>query len=315
MSSVQPSLLSQRVLMVTGKGKTTIAVALGLAAAARGKQVVIAETSGATQVPALFGASPTDYTPTPLAENLSALSITPESALEDYVVQQIRFRKLYTLVFRNRIMGPFVDAVPGLHDAVQLGKVFDLERQSLPSGRPRWDLIIVDAPATGHGLTMLGSARAMMELTRTGPLYEGVKQVEDVLGDPARAGLLLVSLPETMPVRETTDLWRRLDPRQRAQVRGVVLNSVYPAPPVAPARWTDARAQVRDAGPPAAEAAALLDRWLARIQQQDGARAQLQAGLPVPCWEARHHLDGPLTPAGLRALGEAILQADAGVAA
>lgn len=311
-----PDLLSRRVLMVTGKGgvgKTTIAVALGLAAAARGKRVILAETSGATQIPALFGVASADYAPVSLAENLSTLSITPEAALEDYVIQQIRFRRLYTLVFRNRIMAPFVDAVPGLHDAVQLGKVFDLERQSLPGGRPQWDLIIVDAPATGHGLTMLGSARAMMEMTRAGPLYEGVKQVEDVLGDPARAGLVLVSLPETMPTRETADLWARLDPRQRAQVRAVVLNSVYPPPPASAARWAAARDLTCQAGPASAEAAMLLDRWLARIAQQAGARARLRDAFSVPLLEATHHLQGPLSLRVLQAMGEQLLLGNTGV--
>lgn len=304
------SLLDHRILMVTGKGgvgKTTVSVALGLAAAAQGKRVVIAEMSGALQVPPLFGSDHKGYEPHALADNLYTLSITPESALEDYVLQQIRFKSLFNLVFRNRIVAPFVDAVPGLHDTVQLGKVFDLERASAPGGRPRWDLIIVDAPATGHGLTMLGSARTMMDLTRAGPMFEGVRQVQQVMADPERAALVLVALPEAMPTSETLDLYARLDSAQREQVGAVVLNSVYPAPLPA-ARWAEARPLLDGAGPAVREAAGVVDRWQARVRQQDASRAALRGGIDRPLLEVGHRFEGPPDPAALLEMGRTLLR-------
>lgn len=273
----------QRVLIVTGKGgvgKTTVSLGIAMAAARAGKKVILTETSGARTVPAIFGVAGQGYTPHQLLPNLWTLSITPEEAIEDYVVQQIKVRALFKLVFRNRIMGPFVDAVPGLHDAVQLGKVFDLE-QERRRGVPAWDLVVVDAPATGHGLTMLASARSMMELTRAGPLHEGVRRVDTVLGDPAKTGLVLVALPEEMPVNETLELWSQLGP-SRAQGRLVVLNQVHDRPPGFDG-WEAAQPALSTSGRPAlAEAADIAQRWVARVRQQDAARARLAAGIDCP---------------------------------
>lgn len=272
-----------RVLVVTGKGgvgKTTVAASLATHFAARGDRTILVETSGARVVPGLFQRSSSGYAPVQVADRISTLSITPQAALEDYVVQQIKVRRLFKLVFRNRIMGPFIEAVPGLHDALQLGKVMDLERERT-RGRPTWDRIIVDAPATGHGLTMLGSARAMMDMTRAGPMYEGLKQVHEVLDDPTTTGLVLVALPEEMPVNETLDLWDRLG-ESRAQVRLCVLNQVRPRP-LDRAEWDAARPAVQSlASAAAGEAADLLEHWMCRVDRQDEARARLQGGLPVP---------------------------------
>lgn len=303
------SLLSRRVLLVTGKGgvgKTIVSVALGLAAAAAGKRVLITETSGAQRVPEIFGVPGQGYTATTLAPGLSTLSITPNEAIEDYVLQQIRVRRLFNLVFRNRIVGPFVDAVPGLHDTVQLGKVFDLTRES-SRGRSTWDVIIVDAPATGHGLTMLNAAKTMAELTRAGPMFEQVRLVQELLADPEKTGLVLVSLPEVMPVSETIDLWSRLG-EAREQVCSVVLNRVYPAPFAQPSDWALARPQLLGHTPALDEAITLTERWMGRLSQQAEARQRLTAAQPLQPTELPHIFGGPPTPEQLQRLGAILLE-------
>ena len=229
-------LSQRRVVLVSGKGgvgKTTVSVAIALAAAKAGKRVLLCETQGAARIPGLFGKPSKGYESTQLATNLYALSITPAAAIEEYVLLQLHFQRLYKMVFRNRVMGPFVDAVPGLHDLVQLGKVWFAERDTY-LGRPRWDLIVVDAPATGHGLTMLGAPRAMMDLTVAGPFHENAKQIADLIEDATRTALVLVAIPEEMPVRETLELYGRLGPLQDL-VAGVVLNEVRPVPVEEPA--------------------------------------------------------------------------------
>ena len=272
-----------RILLVTGKGgvgKTTVAATLARSFASMGERTILVETSGARVVPGLFGHTTEGYTPVPVAPKISTISVTPQAALEDYVVQQIKVRRLFKLVFRNRIMGPFIEGVPGLHDALQLGKVMDLEREQR-HGRPAWDRIIVDAPATGHGLTMLGAARAMMDMTRAGPMYEGLKQVHEVLDDPEKTGLVLVALPEEMPVNETLDLWHRLGDN-RAQVKLCVLNQVRERPLSDPT-WADALPRLRAVPSGAvAESTDLLDRWMRRVVRQDDARTRLQGGMPIP---------------------------------
>lgn len=297
-----------RVLIVTGKGgtgKTTVSMAIGLAFAERGLRTVICETAGSTQVPDTFGVPAQGYTLTELGPGLWTMSITPEEAMEDYVVQQIRVRRLYKVVFRNRVMSAFVDAVPGLHDAVTLGKVYDLARRTRPDGRPVWDRIVVDAPATGHGLTMLDSTRSFMELTRSGPIYEGVKLVHDVIGRPGLTGLALVCLPEEMPVKETLDLWRRLGD-YKAQVRACILNEVHERPRFEPEEWKVARPAF-EGDDAMREAAMLTDRWLERVARQDAYRKLLagELGVPVVDMPFRFHRD--LTVDELAELGRNVI--------
>ena len=309
------SLLDRRIALVTGKGgvgKTTVSIALASMAAAAGKRAIITETAGARLIPGIFGATSRGYEPVELAPNLWSLSITPEEAIEDYIVQQIKVRRLYKLVFQNRVMGPFMDAVPGLHDVIQLGKVFDLHREVGRDGRPRWDFIVVDAPATGHGITMLGAPRSLMEMTRRGPFFEGARQVHDVMDDPTQTAVVLVSLPEEMPVNETLDLWGRLG-RTQEQVGLCVLNEVHPAPfadSLPDGDWAVARAVLEahaDLG--VREAAALTDGWLRRLSRQDAARARLREGLPSPVVDLPFLFHRDLEPVELARLGAALAPA------
>lgn len=273
------SLLDKRVLLVTGKGgvgKSTLSLTLGLAAARMGKTVLVCETHGAQRLPGIFGRPALDYSVQPLMGSLHHLSITSEKALEEYIVGVIKVRALYKMVFRNRIMGPFMDAVPGLHELIQLGKVMDLER-SRTLGRPDWDLIILDAPATGHGLTMLSAPASMMELTGAGPFHDNARLVREMWEDPVRTGVVLVTLSGQMPVNETLDLHSRLGSYQR-QVQLCVLNEVH-ASPATWAQWQAARPHLDS---PALQAAvALTDRQMARIARQEQARERLSA-LPCP---------------------------------
>ncbi len=277
-------LLDRRVVLVTGKGgvgKTTVATALALGAAMGGKRVLLVETSGASRVPAIFGVPPRGYALTSVAPNLWTLSITPTEAIEEYAVRELHLRRLYKMVFQNRIMGPFVDAVPGLHDLIQLGKVFDLERDA-ESGRPRWDLIVVDAPATGHGLTMLASPRAMMELTVAGPFHDNARDVAKLFDDPQRTALVLVALAEEMPVNETLDLHRRLG-AQGSLVQALVLNEVHPSPVPDLTAYEAQRASLLAGANVAGKAAvALIDGAILRLARQDRARTRLATlGRPV----------------------------------
>ncbi len=243
--------------------------------------MLLCETAGSTAVPRLFGRTGKGYEATEMAPGLWTMSISSAAATEDYVVQQIRFRKLYHMVFRNRVMGPFLDAVPGLHDLIQLGTIWDAERKR-DRGRPLWDLIVVDAPATGHGLTMLHAPRAMMDLTVAGPFHENAKVVANLIEDPKRTSLVMVALPEELPVNETLELYEGLTDL-RPLARAVVLNEVQPSP-VPDAPWYLAhRAELLvGANAAGAEAIHLADQALVRVARQDDARRRLATlGLPV----------------------------------
>ncbi|MCB9746346.1 MAG: ArsA family ATPase [Alphaproteobacteria bacterium] len=296
------SLLDKRVVLVTGKGgvgKTSVSVAIALEAARRGQRVLLAEMSGATRVPAIWGVKGRGYEVSPLERGVETLSIDSDAAIEDYIIQQIRIRALYKLVFRNRVMGPFLDAVPGLHDVVQLGKVFDMERATR-RGRPSWDLIVVDAPATGHGLTMLSAPGSMMDLTVTGPFHENARVVHELFVDPKRTGLVLVTLPEEMPVNETLDLYERLG-EYRPLLSGLVLNEMHPELLPDAERWPAVRPAFEGLG--VDEALRFTDRAAHRARQQAEARERL-APLPCPRVELPYLFKRDLSPEELGAQGQ-----------
>lgn len=265
----------QRVVVVTGKGgvgKTTTCAALALMAHRAGRRVLICETQGAERVPSLFGQKSQGYQYTTLAPRLRSISISSEAAIEDYLMKVLHFRRIYQMVFRNRIMGPFMDAVPGLHDLVQMGKVMELERTPASDV----DLYIVDAPATGHALAMLNAPRTMMDLTVRGPFYENAQLVANLLEDPRKTSLVLVATPEELPINETLELYERLG-NMRRQVKMVVLNEVQPPPIQRPERL-DAflpylRAGADETGQRTLD---LAETLLRRHQLQEHARLRLQ---------------------------------------
>ena len=277
------SLFDKRVLIVTGKGgtgKTTATAAIGIRSAQAGKKTLMVECNGANHIAPLFGAVESRYTPTELLPNLSVMTITSEEAIEDYIVQQIKVRALYNLVFRNRIMGPFMDAVPGLHDAVHLGKVFDLTEATNSNGEQAWDLIIVDAPATGHGLSLLASPKSMMDLTRKGPIFEGVRSVQEIIEDPKQTGIILTCLPEHMPVNETVELFGALN---KNQVQACILNQMDTTDLPDLSDWSEAKALLLSQNEPAlGEAAMWADHWIERRTRQQRSKQALVQELGVP---------------------------------
>jgi len=291
---------------VTGKGgvgKTTATAAIGLKAASEGKRVLIVEAAGSERVPALFGRTGRSYAPRQCTENLYTLSITAEEAIEDYVMLRIRVRALYKLVFRNRIMGPFINAVPGLHDLVHLGKIFHLE-QSQKRGRPEWDLILFDAPATGHGLTMLASPQTMMAMTRSGPFYENAAVVERLFSDTSKTKIVLVANSDEMVINETLDLYDRLGERSQ-QVQTIILNEIFEAPFPAIHDWAKHRHHFEELS----EAQALADTAVARSLAQEAAEARVKAHTELPVVQFPYLFDRDLGLQELQRLSEALSEA------
>ena len=221
--------MTAQILFVTGKGgvgKTSISTMLGLNFAKNGRKTLIVQTYGAQSISDFFGKPPATYAPQQLQNNLFTLSITAEEAIEEYALQQLKFKRLYRLNFENRFAKPLINGAPGLHDAVHLGKIYDLAE------REKWPQIIVDAPATGHALSMLRSAKTMMELTKVGPMYTSNQIVHQVFSDPQRTRILLVTLLEHLPVQESISLWKQLGVELQAQCQSIYCNKVLQPPPL-----------------------------------------------------------------------------------
>ena len=273
------SLLDRKILVITGKGgvgRTTVAATLARAAAAEGKRVCVVELSGLDEVAGLFEVEPGTYAPQELDTDVFHRTLTPEDCVDDFGRRKLKVNALVRLVFRSRIMRSFLEAVPGLHDLVQLGKIENMINEPLP-GEPHWDLVILDAPATGHGLTLLGSARSMREMTGVGPFAELARIIEVFLSDAAQTGIVLVTLPEELPVNETLDLLAALredHPAEQDTVAMVVANQVRPPP--LPSDLGSAWASARPAVP--SDVAHLVDQAIARDLRQREALARLRRG-------------------------------------
>ena len=168
------SLLDKRLVFVTGKGgvgKSTVSAALGVAAARRGKRAIICEVAQQERMSRVFERQGVGYHETEIAPNLFAFSIDPQRALEEYLLLQIKIRPLYELMFKNRIFTYFAAATPGLRELVTVGKVWELAQldRRVKKG-DKYDLVIVDAPATGHGLGLLRTPKTFGDIARVGPV-------------------------------------------------------------------------------------------------------------------------------------------------
>ncbi|TNF34907.1 MAG: hypothetical protein EP329_06775 [Deltaproteobacteria bacterium] len=223
--------LDKRFVIVAGKGgvgKSTMCAALGLMAARAGKRTIIAELNTREKAPHFFGKPDSGYDAQEIWENLYSINIQPEPALHEYGLMKLKFERVFKLVFENEAMQRLLRMVPGMNELILLGKAFNLERERTRRGDPVWDMIIVDAPATGHGVSLLRLPQVVLEVSRTGPMADEVRAMRDLLQDPARTMLNLVSLPEEMPVKETIMLSEQVDSILQIPKGYLLVNGVFP---------------------------------------------------------------------------------------
>lgn len=227
-----PSLLDKRLVFVTGKGgvgKSTVSAALGLAAVRQGKRTMICEVAQQERMSRVFHREGVGYHETEITPDLFAFSIDPQRALEEYLLLQIRIKPLYDLMFKNRIFTYFAAATPGLRELVTVGKVWELaqlDRRVKKGGK--YDLVIVDAPATGHGLGLLRTPKTFGDIARVGPVKRQADTIYGFITDTSLTGVCAVSWPEEMPVSETLDLQRRLKSDLDMKLDRIFMNGLYP---------------------------------------------------------------------------------------
>lgn len=229
------SLLRKRLVVVTGKGgvgKSSVAAALALWAAEQGLRVLLCEVGSQPRLGALLDLEAAEEgaprVPREAAHGLFVLHVTAHDALREYALEKLRFEAVYRAVFENRVARAFLRMIPSLSETVVLGKVCHEERV-LDDGHPRWDLVILDAPASGHAFSLLRLPRTLLETVAPGPMRYDAQRMQTALSDPERAEVLVVALPEEMPVDEAVDLVDRVRSELELPLRRVVLNGyVYP---------------------------------------------------------------------------------------
>jgi anion-transporting ArsA/GET3 family ATPase len=280
-----PSLLDKRLVLVTGKGgvgKTTVAAALGLAAARRGKRTVVCEVAEQTRLGALFGADP-GHAETEIAPHLFAISVDPERAKEEWLRYQLRSRTLAGVLGGSRLFQYLTAAAPGLSELVTMGKVWDMAQLERRSGGSPFDLAILDAPATGHGLAMLTAPRTFASVAGLGPVGRQAEKIDRFLRDETSTGVLVTALPEEMPVSETIEFERSLDRELGMGVDRIVVNALHPKR-FSAEEVRRLEAAVREDGAKPARAAlraALSEHRRARAEHSQLRRLRRAAGAPV----------------------------------
>jgi anion-transporting ArsA/GET3 family ATPase len=213
-----------------GVGKSAVSAALALAAAKRGKRVLVAMCNAKERLSYLLETPPIGSQIQRILPNLEldAVNMEPGAALEEYGMLILKVRALYKVIFENRFVAAFLRGTPGLEAWAMLGKAQYHALEKDHEGRDRYDLVIVDAPATGHGLDLLRVPRVIIDVAPPGLLRREAERAYALFRDQERAGVLLVSLPEEMPATETIELHDAIRGELELPVCGLVVNQTLP---------------------------------------------------------------------------------------
>jgi anion-transporting ArsA/GET3 family ATPase len=226
------SILDRRLLVVTGKGgvgKTTIACGLALAAAERGQRVLLVDVESTGGPAQRFEHAAVGFEPVEVHERISAMALDTEAALQEYLRVQLHVPLLGRVGPIARLFDFVATAAPGVREILTIGKV-GWEVREAAAGRRPWDLVVVDAAASGHVVAQLDAPRAIRELVAVGPVRAQTEWLGELLADPVTTGVVVVCTPEEMPVAETIELVHAVRDDLELPLAAVVVNRVLPAP-------------------------------------------------------------------------------------
>lgn len=267
---------NKRLLIVSGKGgvgKSTVAAALAWKLSQRGLRTLAYEVNTDERISGLLGHKPVGPDVTQLEENLWAVNARPQEALKEYALMIIKFERVYKAVFDNKLVRYFLRFVGGVQELVLLGKVLFHLQEKRDDGTWTYDRIVLDAPATGHAVTLLGVAQVVIDTVPPGPMSREAETMRDLLVNEKVTAGVLVSLPEEMPVNETIDLHKAFREKLRIRTQAVVLNAAVEH------RFSHAELQQLEKVPavyPAARGHEL------RAEMTDDSKRKLAAGTGLP---------------------------------
>jgi anion-transporting ArsA/GET3 family ATPase len=293
-------LRASRVVIVAGKGgvgKTTVTAALARRAGLAGLTTLVVELEGRSGLSELFGRPALGYEPSVLVPaaagtgEVRGRTLTPDDALFEYL-EDHGLRRVSKRLVASGAIDVVATAAPGIRDILVLGKVKQLERADVA------DVLLIDAPAAGHAITFLLSARGLLDAVRVGPVHTQAADVLELLTDPARCTVVLVTLPEETPVNELVETAFALEDRVGVSLGPVVVNGLYPALDgldVDPGDGPDADAL---------RSAAAFRR--SRTDQQEEQLARLAERLPLPQWHLPFLFEADLGPSHVDELAKAL---------
>jgi len=300
------SFWSSRVVIVAGKGgvgKTTVTAALAKTASRAGMSVLVVEVEGKSGLAAAFDKPPLTYVEIDLAPGIRARTLTPDEALIEYL-EDNGLRRISRRLARSGALDVVATAVPGMQDILVLGKVKQLERRGVA------DLILIDAPAAGHAITFLLSARGVLDAVRVGPLRRQAVEVVELLSDPARCQVLLVTTPEETPVNELIETAFSVEDRAGVALGPVVVNGTYPPLDVEVSVEAIRKdADLLDVFVSDREAEHLLDAARFRIEREAVQRRQIERlarRLPLPQLELPFVFSADIGPDEIDRLADAL---------
>src|SRR5512141_839927 len=200
------ALFSRRVVILTGKGgvgKSVVGAALALAARDRGRRVLLVEVGAPLEAARLWGGPPSRGREIEVLPGLFTVNLDPRGVMDEYVRHVVKLELIVKRILESPIYHRFLAAAPGLKELMVLGKIMVLEEaRARLSHKPLWDLIVVDAPATGHGLAFLKVPLVATSAVPVGPIATNARRVLSLRRDAAKTALLVVAIPEEMAVVE-----------------------------------------------------------------------------------------------------------------
>ena len=220
-----PNLLERQLLFVTGKGgvgKTTIAAGLALLASQHGKKTLVGEVDAKGNLADFFEVDDTEFKPREIAQNLFAMSMHTEESLKEYLRLQLKVPLVARIGPLARTFDFVAQAAPGVKEVLTVGKFLWEVRER------HYDLVVVDAAATGHVVAQLAAPSHIRELVKVGMVRDQTGWMLDILGDSTRTGAIIVAAPEEMPVNETIELAGRIEHDTNVDLAAVVVNRVLP---------------------------------------------------------------------------------------